>query len=374
MSKEYHEQITEIVTLGQDNLEVFRHKWDEFCQWVENCAQEIDDCCSGPKQDKYKQEYQNLRDQRTKIHVRMEPLINKSNEFGRKIGDIKTPVDVVNGLARKREKIDRRFFELDEQSGKLKQKQNNIPTKGWIHWDKSTTWEYLNISMDTDHFFTLAEVINPLVWLRNGDHCGPSGHKDPSEADALKCYYAMLAVIHDSYIENQRRPIDRARQRIYNDKPYAGKYFERNGLCDELWESYKSCDKVNTLQDALERIKADLAKSPNASRLAAVEESQSQEKAKNLSAENPIEVDLNDFNDTPSLGLLTALLADKRRAGVWIVVNEHGSNQPKILRDMLNEHGQLDLRKAIKQVKRGEKRYKLTIPTTSITVIPREKS
>jgi len=263
---------SEIVSFVQNHIDQFRTKFDEFCQWVEKCAEELDKYRKDPRLKDWKRQYEILDEEMPQLHARNAPLSREYNRQSNEIQNYEKKLFelVENGAndkaiagARKaiekkqtaRDSIDHQIKKLNKQAENNRNKKSKILREDWICWNEHRTWQYLNIPHETGYFFAPTNVINPLAWFGFG---GPIGHRNPTEEESLRGHYALVAIVHDKYIDNMRLAIDRTKPRVFSHKTYTGRYFERDSFCTAVEHDLQGKDIDKRIRNSLDVVKADL--------------------------------------------------------------------------------------------------------------------
>jgi len=206
------------------NKDFFCKKWVEFCQWVEDCGEQLE---------KY------LKEHTDEYYLFVEEHKRQLNEY--RVAIDKGDERMANRL---KNTLDKKEDEGHEIRSKMDKREEELKQKGWNIWTIYLT-RYLNIPCHLGDFPAPPDAINPLSWLF--DEWNPR-HPDQSEQLLLDC--ALLCVTHDAGVPD--------RKRIYHQWTYKGKYFECDKFCNNLEVKLDKMDRNGDLQRAWDDVKPKL--------------------------------------------------------------------------------------------------------------------
>jgi hypothetical protein len=142
-----------------------------------------------------------------------------------------------------------------ESNHQLKDPKAGPPEKGMV-WKKYYNNAYISADVGSV-FWMWPEPPNPLLWF--DFHGSRNIQRPPTDADKLMVEYALLAAIHDESLTSSTD------KKVYLDKPYNGKWFERDKFSEALWRRYyypkndqDAKEKKAKIERALQHVKADL--------------------------------------------------------------------------------------------------------------------
>jgi len=231
------EKITEIVNWVHKQIPFFQKQWNLFCKMVEKWGEHVDECSKNPELKVDTGEESRLEKKEQDLRVEF----NKNSRESNACKDDKTS-----------EKLEAESEEIGQQISEIVAKQNAAPKPGCIEF-AFANFEYLNIhwnDYDGPHWIT-PEVVNPFLWFPFLPSLLGRSQK-PSGEGSFLANCVVLAVTHDQDPEN----LDGQEKHIYRYDKYKGKYFCREGFCQDLYSKLKE----SRVERAYEAVKVVLQK------------------------------------------------------------------------------------------------------------------
>jgi hypothetical protein len=275
---------TEIVAQVQANISFFCERWDDFCRWVEKCA---DDLCRyrgsriREKHDAIAEELRNIneaiRRERDEAHKKRPPVRRQEDIVTLPDGctAIRQGLRPVEDSPEDREIIAKWTPALKEAQARLREADNTmlrlldrLQSRGWVRWVNSHPMPLDNdwgdmypaaglrlpedkrpdtlagtgpsrrcINYWLDGPYAPPNVVNPVLWLFGRDN--PRRPK-PEERLLIAC--ALLATAHDGTVP--------AYDRIYRRGSYKGERFDCDWACENLVYRLDGMERRGQVQQA----------------------------------------------------------------------------------------------------------------------------
>ena len=227
---EKKEEFLKIVNAVHKHIPFFQKYWEKFCRMVEDYGEYVEKCRNDPrcKCERDIAERERRADAEKQLLGEMSVLADQLND-ARLRGD---------GKAAKRLKglLQERNVEIENLNP-----PEEPPEPGWV-LHEYPHFRYLSDAIAMGAVWLPPGPANPILWFGLfGYKHEPALRGPSSEEERLVFDCARLSVVHD--IGGELSPGD---ERIFyrNDKPYQGKFFQRDMFCSDL-----SKKKLRPLKD-----------------------------------------------------------------------------------------------------------------------------
>jgi hypothetical protein len=181
------ELIHELVGLVQDNISIFRKKWDEFCQLVDNCAAE------------FQQHYFQYTGDLNKRYQTAEKAMEARNVAADEMNKNPTDPVLTKNFDKLRQTSDAIWTRCKTIQGDVLKRNTKMKQEGWSLWHDIDGY-YLNLKAEsTIPIAVPPKTATPALWcFHKHKYCYNNlrGPKDSNES--LLVEYARVSAIHDS--------------------------------------------------------------------------------------------------------------------------------------------------------------------------------